>query len=96
MGFPFLLSVKATVLQQNNKRSLVKDYTAWQRKPTQIQDITLGHVEEWGGWGGSDICVRKNPKLWLYIELGALQRQSGQAATGLQYRLSFCPAPFCA
>lgn len=46
MGFRFLFPVKATVLQQNNKRSLVKDYTAWQRKPIQIQDITLGHVEE--------------------------------------------------
>jgi len=28
MGFCFLFSVKATVLQQNNKRSLVKDNTA--------------------------------------------------------------------
>lgn len=52
MGFRFLFPVKATVLQQNNKRSLVKDYTAWQRKPIQIQDITLGHVEEWVEGGG--------------------------------------------
>lgn len=96
-AFAIFSQLKATVLQQNNKRSLVKEYTAWQRKPIQIHDIIFRTSRRMRRGGRSDIWVRRKAKKGKKqkqtstqvkcdptFKLWALWRQSGQAAAGLQ------------